>query len=100
MDKKRFFYCLYVGSKRKEITTVYYIEFLRDFDMDMVGYKIYDSKFEKLICKNFARMLKFDSDKVQDSLEFILNKEEHFDTQHLVDYTEISKEIFEYLKSN
>ena len=68
--------------------------------MDMVCYKIYDSKFEKLICKNFARMLKFDSDKVQDSLEFILNKEEHFDTQYLVDYTEISKEIFEYLKSN
>lgn len=100
MDKKRFFYCLYVGSKRKETTTVYYIEFLRDFDMDMVGYKIYDSNFENLICKDFARMLKFDSDKVQDSLEFILNREEHFDTQHLVDYTEISKEIFEYLKSN
>ncbi len=99
MDKKRFFYCLYVGSKRKEITIVYYIEFLRDFDMDMVGYKIYDLNFN-LICKDFAKMLKFDSDKVQDSLEFILNREEYFDTNYLIDYTEISQEIFEYLKSN
>lgn len=100
MNKKKFFYCLYVGSKRKETTTVYYIELLRDFDMDMIGYKIYDLDFKNIICKGFVRMLKFDSDKVQNSLEFILNKEEHFDTQHLVDYTEISQDIFEYLKLN